>query len=229
MPRSGRIVLPDWPHHVIQRGHNRQAVFVNDDDFAFYLDNLQNEKQRFDCRIHAFCLMTNHVHLIINPGPEPDSLGLLMKSIAARQTRYVNKLEKRTGTLWESRYKSSPVETDRYLLACSRYVEMNPVRAGITSDPAEYQWSSHATRIGRGHFDWLDHDPAWLDLGANNEERRKRYRHFVREVVPDHERKLIAEAVQRGQLTGSKRFAEELSQRLQRRVEIRGPGRPKRE
>ncbi|MHB8709145.1 MAG: REP-associated tyrosine transposase [Desulfuromonadales bacterium] len=227
MPRSGRLVLPDWPHHVIQRGHNRQPVFTDDDDFAYYLDNLRDEKHNLGCRIHAFCLMTNHVHLVIDPGPAPDNLGRLMKRVAARQTRYVNKLERRTGTLWESRFKSSPVQTDSYLLACCRYVEMNPVRAGIVADPANYRWSSHATRIGGGRFDWLDPDPAWLALGETDDQRQAGYRRFIHDTVPEHEWKLIAESVQRGQLTGSRRFAEEVAERLQRRIDLRGPGRPR--
>ena len=229
MPRSGRLVLPDWPHHVVQRGHNRQPVFTCDDDFEHYLGNLRDEKRHLDCRVHAFCLMTNHVHLVIDPGSDPENLGRLMKRVAARQTRYVNKQERRTGTLWESRYKSSPVESDRYLLACCRYVEMNPVRAGIVADPADYRWSSHAQRAGSGGCGWLDPDSAWLALGETVEARQTNYRHFIRDTTPEHEWKLITEAVQRGQLTGSQRFAEELSARLQRRVEIRGPGRPRKD
>ena len=124
MPRTSRLIVPGYPHHVIQRGHNRQTVFVSDEDYLYYLENLHECKQKHGCQIYAYCLMTNHIHLIIDPGQDVSSLGKLMKQLAGRQTRYVNKLEKRTGSLWEGRYRSSPISTDNYLLACSRYVEL---------------------------------------------------------------------------------------------------------
>jgi REP element-mobilizing transposase RayT len=114
-----RIVLPNYPHHVVQRGHNRQVVFAEPSDYQRYLEDLRELKTLF------FCLMTNHVHLLLAPGNSAAGLGQLMKGLAGRATRYRNKLEGRTGTLWESRYKSSVVQTDAYLLACSRYIELN--------------------------------------------------------------------------------------------------------
>lgn len=135
MPRTSRIVIAGYPHHIIQRGHNRQPVFVADKDFLYYLENLREWKDAYGCRIYAYCLMTNHVHLIIDPGEDERNLASLMKRVAGRHTRYVNRLERRTGSLWEGRFKSSPVSTDQYLLACCRYVELNPVRTGIVADP----------------------------------------------------------------------------------------------
>lgn len=125
MPRRARIVLPNCPHHVIQRGHNRQVVFASDDDYLFYLDTLQEWKTALGCKVYAYCLMTNHIHLVIDPGDEPENLALLMKRVAGRQTRFVNKMEKRSGSLWEGRYKSSPINANEFLLACCRYVELN--------------------------------------------------------------------------------------------------------
>jgi putative transposase len=125
----GRVVLPNYPHHVVQRGHNRQVVFAEPSDYQHYLDDLRELKTLFDVKVYAFCLMTNHVHLLLAPGDSVAGLGQLMKGLAGRATRYRNKLEGRSGTLWESRYKSSVVQTDTYLLACSRYIELNPVRA----------------------------------------------------------------------------------------------------
>jgi len=110
----GRVVVPNYPHHVVQRGHNRQVVFATDTDCRRYLENLRELKDAFGIRIHAYCLMTNHVHLLLTPGDEVAALGQLMKALAARTTRYRNRLEGRSGTLWESRYRSSPVQTDRY-------------------------------------------------------------------------------------------------------------------
>ena len=131
MPRVGRVVLPNYPHHIVQRGHNRQVVFASEQDFNYYLETLSQWRSIYGVRVYAWCLMTNHIHLIVEPPEDVARLGQLMKRLSGRQTRYVNRLEGRTGTLWESRYKSSPIQTDQYLLACIRYVELNPVRAGI--------------------------------------------------------------------------------------------------
>ena len=125
MPRKARVIVPNCPHHIVQRGHNRNAVFVCDDDYQHYLENLIEAKREYAIKVYAYYLMTNHVHLIVDPGDSIASISYLMKRLAARQTRYVNKLERRTGSLWEGRYKISPIDTDVYLLACCRYVEMN--------------------------------------------------------------------------------------------------------
>ena len=159
MPRLSRIILPNQPHHIIQRGHNKQDVFLSEDDYRYYLENLNDWKQRLGCKIYAYCLMTNHGHLIIDPGSKATSLSLLMKRVAGRQTRYVNRRYRRTGTLWEGRYKSSPIETDAYLLACCRYVELNPVRAHIVRLPEQYQWSSYRSKVGLAEWSGLDQIP----------------------------------------------------------------------
>ncbi len=129
MPRMARVVLPNYPHHVVQRGHDRQVVFAGAGDCRRYLRDLRELKEAFDVRVYAYCLMTNHVHLLLSPGERASGLGRLMKALAARATRYRNRLERRSGTLWEGRYKSSVVDSDAYLLACCRYIELNPVRA----------------------------------------------------------------------------------------------------
>ena len=148
MARSPRLVLADWPHHVIQRGHNRQPVFRSPDDFQAYLANLEEWKYTLGCRVYAYFLITNHVHLVIDPGPKAASLAILMKRVAGRYTRLINRQAGRTGTLWEGRYKSSPIETDTYLLACCRYIELNPVRASVVDRPENYPWSSYRTHVG---------------------------------------------------------------------------------
>ncbi|SEK72672.1 putative transposase [Atopomonas hussainii] len=151
MPRMGRIVLPNYPHHVVQRGHNRQVVFAAPEDFQRYLDDLRELKEVFAVKVYAYCLMTNHVHLLLAPDDSAAGLGQLMKALAARATRYRNRLKGRSGTLWESRYKSSIVQTDAYLLACARYIELNPVRARMVAEPADYLWSSYRDRMcGKG-------------------------------------------------------------------------------
>ena len=118
MPRRARVIVPNCPHHIVQRGHNRNVVFVSDDDYRYYLENLIEAKVELGIQVYAFCLMTNHVHLIVEPNDGVASVAELMKRLAARQTRYVNKLERRTGSLWEGLYKISPIERDSYLVEC---------------------------------------------------------------------------------------------------------------
>ncbi len=227
MPRTARPILPGYPHHIIQRGHNRQVVFPREEDYLYYLENLREWKERLGCRVYAFCLMTNHVHLIIDPGENVHNLAQLMKRVAGRQTRYINKKETRTGSLWEGRYKSSPVSTNEYLLACSRYIELNPVRAGIVTDPAEYRWSSYSSKIGQNKLEWLDYDPCYLDLSPSEETRAANYSDWVKRRIPTGELELIRKSLQRGQLTGGDRFIDEVEGKLEKRIEFRGPGRPR--
>lgn len=228
MPRMGRIVLPNYPHHVVQRGHNRQVVFAAEDDYQRYLSDLRELKDVFGVKVYAYCLMTNHVHLLLAPGDLVAGLGQLMKALAARTTRYRNRLEGRSGTLWESRYKSSVVQTDIYLLACSRYIELNPVRARMTAEAGDYPWSSYRERLGMGcSRDWLDADPCFLALGRDQVERRERYESYVKQAASLEETSLIREALQRGQLTGSSRFIDEIERITGLRIEQRGQGRPK--
>lgn len=140
MPKMGRIVLPNYPHYVVQRGHNRQIVLAGTEDYQCYLANLCELKEAFGVKVYAYCLMTNHVHLLLAPGDAVAGLGQMMKALAARTTRYRNRLEGRSGTLWESRYKSSVVQSDAYLLACCRYIELNPVRARMVELPSSKEW-----------------------------------------------------------------------------------------
>lgn len=226
MPRMGRIVLPQYPHHIVQRGHNRQTVFAGDDDFQRYLNDLRELKVVFGIKVYAFCLMTNHVHLLLAPGDSVAGLGQLMKALAARMTRYRNKLEGRSGTLWESRYKSSVVETDTYLLACCRYIELNPLRARMVARVEDYPWSSYRLRMGTDD-DWLDSNPCIEALGKSASERSSRYREFVAQAIPEHELRLVRDALQRGQLTGTGRFVDEVEEIIGRRIERRGQGRPR--
>jgi len=227
MPRVGRVVLPNHPHHVVQRGHNRQVVFADARDFEYYLAELRELKEALGLRVYAYCLMTNHVHLLLSPGDTPASLGQLMKALAARMTRYRNKLEGRSGTLWESRYKSSVVQSDTYLLACSRYIELNPVRALIVSRAENYPWSSYRLRVVEpAENNWLDVDPCFEALGTTEVARRDRYKEFVAQVAPSGELDLIRSALQRGQLTGASRFVDEIEQITGLRIIDRGRGRP---
>ena len=227
MARQPRLVLTDWPHHIIQRGHNRQPVFRAPEDFQYYLANLAEWKRVLGCRIYAYCLMTNHVHLVVDPGPKAAHLAQLMKRVAGRHTRYANDRAGRTGTLWEGRYKSSPIDTDAYLLACCRYVELNPVRASMVEHPAAYAWSSYRARVGTAAVPWLDQDPGYLGLGSTPVERRAQYAQWVAEGIPEGEWALIRSAIQRGHLTGDAQFVDAIAARTGRLLVPRSPGRPR--
>ncbi len=226
MPRLARIVLPNYPHHIVQRGHNRGLVFVEAADYQRYVADLRELKEAFDVKVYAYCLMSNHVHLLLAPGDSNAGLSQFMKTLAARATRFRNKLEGRTGTLWESRYRSSLVQSDHYLLACSRYIELNPVRARMVANASEYEWSSYSAHASPEES-WIDLDPAFGSLGETPEERSRNYVEFVAQSIPPGELELIKNAIQRGQLTGADRFVDEVEHLTGLRVERRGPGRPK--
>lgn len=228
MPRYPRAFVAGHPYHIVHRGHDRQPIFATDDDYGFYLENLAEQKRLLGIRVFAYCLMTNHVHLVVQPDQKGSDLSRLMRVLAARHTRYSNRLERRTGTLWEGRFKASLIDTDHYLLACCRYVDLNPVRAGMVVAPQSYRWSSYRARAGYAEpGDWQDFDPTFLGLGKDVVERQARYRAFVSAGVPVTELQFIREALQRNQLTGNDRFAERIACKIGRRVEARGPGRPR--
>lgn len=228
MPRAGRIVLPNYPHHIVQRGHNRRVVFAGEADYDYYLATLLEFKDVYGVKVYAYCLMTNHIHLVMEPPEEVAMLAKLMKRLAGRQTRYANRLDGRCGTLWESRYKSSAIQTEKYLLACCRYVELNPVRARLVARPEDYRWSSYHNRIDKEQKSLLDPIPCCELFGDSREMRYQRYREFVADAIPEGEWELIRQAVQRCQLTGDNRFINEVERIVGRRIELRGRGRPRR-
>ncbi|MBH3424641.1 MULTISPECIES: REP-associated tyrosine transposase [Pseudomonas] len=227
MPRMGRVVLPNYPHHIVQRGHNRQVVFASPEDYQRYIGDLRELKEAFGVKVYAYCLMTNHIHLLVTPTESAAGLGQLMKALAARATRYRNRIERRTGTLWEGRYKSSVVQSERYLLACCRYIELNPVRADIVASAADYPWSSYNARVGCSpDNDWLDIDDCFDVLGDTKQDRQESYKSFVNQAVSSDELKTIRLALQRGQLTGTTRFIDEVERIAGIRIAYRGQGRP---
>jgi putative transposase len=148
MPRLPRYVLPGQPQHVIQRGNNRSPLFNVEADYACFLHYMQDACRRHGCHVHAYVLMTNHIHLLITPESK-DGLSKVMQSVGRRYVQYFNTSYQRTGTLWEGRYKATIVDSESYLLTCYRYIELNPVRAKLVGHPAEYRWSSyHANALG---------------------------------------------------------------------------------
>jgi len=144
MARLPRFVIPGQPQHVIQRGNDRQKIFKKTEDYEFFLEKLSDAANKYQCDIHAYVLMTNHVHLLIKPHTE-DGIGKIIQMIGRYYVQYFNTSYKRTGTLWEGRYKATLINSEQYLLACMRYIEENPVGAkNMASQPADYPWSSYA-------------------------------------------------------------------------------------
>jgi putative transposase len=209
MPRIGRVVAPNMPHHVVQRGHNRNAVFVDDGAHFYYFDTLREWTQILQVKVYAWCLMTNHVHLLLDPGDDIKSIGLLMKRLAGRQTRYVNKQEHRTGSLWDGRYKMSIVDSDQYFLQCCRYIELNPVKARMIIQPENYRWSSYRENAGLSSSVIVDRQGFTKLSGVNFEN----YREFVVEGSSASESEFISQRLESNRLTGGDRFVEEIETR----------------
>src|SRR3989338_10471781 len=143
MPRIARNTISDIPYHVIHRGNNHQRIFFSDEDYKYFLSLLLEAKRKYQCRVYSYVLMPNHIHFLLESLRNPENLAKFIKLIAQKYAQYINKRHKRTGTLWEGRFKSLPVSKDNYLLACCRYIELNPVRAHVVKDPKEYMWSSY--------------------------------------------------------------------------------------
>lgn len=226
MPRRPRIHLPGVPQHVIQRGIDRQAVFFSDDDCRFYLDWLGEYAARREIALHAYCLMTNHLHLVLT-APSAEGLGGLMQDMGRRYVQYVNRTHRRTGGLWQGRYKSSYIQTERYLLSCMRYVELNPVRADMVKAPGEYRWSSYRANALGGEDRLLTPHEQYLALGTTAQERLRAYRDLFVTEVDEPAWTLIRTATQQGVVVGDSRFAEEVGRRLGRAAAPRPRGRPR--
>jgi putative transposase len=172
--------------------------------------------------------MSNHVHLMLDPGERPENLSLLMKRLAGRHSRRLNRLHGWSGSLWEGRFRCSPIDTDRYLLACGRYIDQNPVRARIVNRIEDYAWSSYRARAGLVECEWLDPDPAILDLAGTAERRFETYRRLAAVACRKDELELIRGALHRNQLTGQAEFAATVFDEFGVEVSARAPGRPAR-
>jgi putative transposase len=204
MPRIARSVLAGLPLHVVQRGINRQPCFFSDSDYSIYLGFLTEFAVRFGCSLHAYCLMTNHVHLLLTP-EAPDSCALLMKNLGQRYVQTVNKRLDRTGTLWEGRFKSGLVRSEAYVLACYRYIELNPVRAGMVKSPSQYRWSSYQANVGGRTGGELRSHPAYDALGLDVAQRTSVYRQLCESAPPEPIVEEIRRATRIGCAMGKKR------------------------
>ncbi len=228
MARLPRIAPLGIPQHIIQRGNNQQVCFVCEQDMAFYADLLHEYSSKFLVEIHAWVFMTNHVHLLVTPLTKA-AISHLMQSIGRRYVRYFNKEYHRSGTLWEGRFKSCLVQSDHYFLECQRYIELNPVRAGMVSDPADYIWSSYQCHaLGKDIQINTPHDE-YLRLGNTDKDRQSNYRalfrsHVQAELIGD-----IRKAVNKGLALGNESVKDEIEELYGQRVKPAVMGRPRKE
>ncbi len=227
MPRRPRLSLPNVPLHLIQRGNNRQACFFADEDYRFYLDWLKEHAEKTGCRVHAYVLMTNHVHLLVSPD-RAGAAGALMKALGQRYVQYVNRTYRRSGTLWEGRFRSCPIQEEAYLLACQRYIELNPVRANMVEHPAEYRWSSFRAN-GQGEADALVQPHSlYTALGHDHATRLATYRELFRFELEPGLVDEIRRATNGNFALGNAHFADQISAALGQRALPGKSGRPRR-
>lgn len=226
MARLPRYVIPGQPQHVIQRGNNRTPIFGAKEDYLFYLECLKQAAQAHDLAIHAYVLMTNHVHLLATPGHET-SIGKTLQSLGRRYVQYFNYTYRRTGTLWEGRYKATVIQSEAYLLTCSRYIELNPVRSGMVPHPREYPWSSyHSHAYGKVDELLTDH-PLYRRLGSSPEERHSAYRELFRSHLTEASLEAIRGATNKGWVLGNERFRAKVEALSGRRAVPLPKGRPR--
>jgi putative transposase len=226
MPRRPRVHLDRVPLHIVQRGHNREPCFFGEEDYASYLHWLGEALGEAQCALHAYVLMTNHVHLLLTP-KKAEAVPRLIISLGRRYVQYINRTYRRTGTLWDSRYKSSLVQAETYLLACQRYIELNPVRAAMVEDPAHYRWTSYrANGLGMADNRITPH-PLYQALGRSDKERQATYRALFRAQLDQPAIDDIRLALNQNQPLGNERCYAKIEKMTGVRREARPRGRPR--
>jgi putative transposase len=226
MPRRARLSIAGIPWHIIQRGNNRSACFYAEEDYQYYLHHLKEQAEKFGCCIHAYVLMTNHVHLLLTPEKE-DSAALLMKNLGQKYVQYINRKYRRSGTLWEGRFKSCLTQTEDYVLACYRYIELNPVRAGMVNHPREYKWSSYKFNAENIKNEMIKPHEQYLRLDHRADERQIAYRNLFKSYIDQDIDGDIRIATNGNYVLGNNRFKEQIEKALGCRVKRGKPGRPK--
>jgi putative transposase len=227
MPRTARIAPRGYVYHVLTRGNNRQDVFKDEKDYQKYLDLLHLYKEKYQFSLYHYVLMSNHVHLVLEPTKRGGSLAEVMKGINLSYAQYFKNRYKHTGHFWQDRYKSIIISKDDYLLACGSYVELNPVRAGIVKDSRDYKWSSYNAYAYGKKDSVIEKHPIYKELSKNETERRKRYREFIRGMLKD--RNSMKGEMERKIVYGSVDFTKKLTKEYDIEGVIRPKGRPKKE
>jgi putative transposase len=225
MARLPRLTLAGSPHHVIQRGNNRQAIFVTAADYQYLLGLIEENAKKFEVEVHAYVLMTNHFHLLATPHTDR-GLPLWMQAIGRSYVRYFNDSQRRTGSLWEGRYRSTLIQTDRYLLACMAYIDLNPVRAGVVSEALDYAWSSHGFYVGARSDKLITPHALFWDLANTPFGREAAYADLVRAGVSAEQQVALTQSALAGWALGEADFVADLQKRTERRVNKTKAGRP---
>ena len=226
MPRRPRIQLNNVPLHIVQRGHNREPCFFSEEDYTSYLHWLGESLSINECQLHAYALMTNHVHLLLTPR-KAEAVPKLIMSLGRRYVQYINRTYKRTGTLWDSRYKSSVIQADTYLLTCQRYIELNPVRAAMVDDPAHYRWTSYRHNALGATDSRITPHVLYQSLGQTDKSRQTAYRALFRAELAAAAIDDIRLALNQNQPLGNARFYARIEKATGVRREARLRGRPR--
>lgn len=225
MARLPRLTVPGYPHHIIQRGNNRQPIFVDRADYQRLLALLEEYARSFQVAVHGYVLMSNHFHLLATPETE-QGIPRLMQAVGRAYVRYFNQRHGRSGTLWEGRYRSTLIQAERYLLACMVYQDLNPVRAGMVADPADYEWSSYRHHAGLAQDKLVSSHPLYWALGNTPFAREQAYIELVRHGVSRIEQQALTDSTLRGWALGEPDYVAELQKRTARRIVKAKAGRP---
>ena len=225
MARLSRLTLAGYPHHIIQRGNNRQMIFADTQDFETMLALLTENAKKFSVAVHAYVLMDNHFHLLATPATA-EALPLMMQAVGRSYVRYFNNRHGRSGTLWEGRYRSTLIETERYLLACMVYIDLNPVRAGMVAQAADWRWSSHVHSLGLRVDGLITPHALYWALGNTPFAREAAYGALVQAGVSTGQQNALTDATLRGWALGEDDFVTALQKKSARRVSKSRAGRP---
>lgn len=225
MARLPRLTVPGYPHHIIQRGNNRQAIFADAADYEMLLRLLDENARKFGVALHAYVLMSNHFHLLATP-ETAEGIPQMMQAVGRRYVRYFNQRQARTGTLWEGRYRSTLIQAERYLMACLVYLDLNPVRARIVGEPGDYRWSSHSHYVGRAADRLVTPHPLYWALGNTPFSREAAYSALVHADIKPEEQRLLTESALRGWALGEADYVADLQKLTARRLGKVRAGRP---
>ncbi len=219
MARLPRIVIPNHPLHIMHRGNNRQDIFENEDDMTRIKEDIAQALSKSDCSLHSYVIMSNHLHLLISPA-DKEQLSKFMQTIANRYVRYYNAVRNRTGTIWEGRFKSCLIDSENYLFALYRYIEMNPVKANMVKDIAEYPWSSYRHNALGKKDDLITEHKLYWDLGKSRELRVEKYQKIFSTQNSTKQEQQITEATARGEVYGSSEFHYEMGKIISRSTKL---------
>ena len=226
MARLPRYNIINQPQHIIQRGNSGQQIFFDPQDYQYYRDCLEAAAYNYNLKVHAFVLMPNHVHILATPG-NPDTVSRTIQSIGRNYVQYFNECNQGVGTIWEGRYRATIVDSKSYLLTCSRYIELNPVRAGLAKTPKDYPWSSYSRNASNRSNELISPHNEYAKLGTSDKERASAYRALFKQKINSETIQTITEATLKGWVLGDARFARKIEKLCGRRATPLPKGRPR--